>query len=127
MKIKALILLCSIIAHSLFQLFVVGHYVCNYDRYAKVLCKNKDNPSLQCNGSCVFMEKMAPGNTEVKADDTRELPVQKDVVVVFLLFLVSDVEQLQKPFAHKIQRIYATFYESVTRGYFEPPFKPPIR
>lgn len=127
MKIKALILLCSIIAHSLFQLFVVGHYVCNYDRYAKVLCKNKDNPGLQCNGSCVFMEKMAVGNLEVKADDTLELPVQKAVIVVFLLFLVSDVEQLQKPLTLKIRHIYSALYESVSRGFFKPPFKPPSR
>lgn len=31
----------------------------NYDYIVNVLCENKDNPKLQCNGKCYLMKKLA--------------------------------------------------------------------
>ncbi|MEX6626594.1 hypothetical protein [Tenacibaculum salmonis] len=63
-------------------------YAINYDYISKVLCINKDKPTLQCNGKCQLMLKIA----EQQDDDFKSLRiVTKDYPIGFveLINLVS--------------------------------------
>ena len=54
-------MLVVIIALALFfkPLLPVAEYIINYDYITKVLCINKAQPKLQCNGKCHLMKELA--------------------------------------------------------------------
>ena len=47
-------------------LWPVVEYVVNYDYIVKVLCENKDEPEMHCNGKCHLTKELAK---EAGADD----------------------------------------------------------
>lgn len=46
-------------------------YAINYDYIAKVLCLNRDQPELQCNGKCQLMQKLK----QQQEDDFKSLRI----------------------------------------------------
>ena len=48
-----------LLGQNTYNLYVVGHYLWDYERYATELCSNKDRPEMHCNGSCHLMQEVA--------------------------------------------------------------------
>lgn len=48
-------------------------FVIHQDYIAKNLCENRDKPELQCDGTCVFMEKLKLNDTE---PEKSKMPVE---------------------------------------------------
>jgi hypothetical protein len=74
----------------------VMEYVVNYEYISKVLCVNKAQPKLKCNGKCHLMKELA------KASDT-EKPISSDRKIAALEFEVIFLEELK---SFKITPIY---------------------
>lgn len=53
-------------------LWPIIEYVANYDYIATVLCENKDQPELECNGKCYLEKQLAKD-----AADDKENPLNK--------------------------------------------------
>lgn len=66
-KILAIILICSITLPTINMVGTLIKFSINNEYYAKVLCQNKNNPELKCNGKCVLMQKLQM-NAEQKQD-----------------------------------------------------------
>lgn len=41
-----------------YKTFMLIHYSIHYTYYAEVLCENKDNPMLECNGKCAISKEL---------------------------------------------------------------------
>lgn len=93
-RIVAVILLCSLISHSLMKLGVVAWYELNKDYVAEVLCINKDKPELECNGKC-YLNKQLKKADALTNDDNKNTP-QKYKEIEVLTFLLSDYIQLPR-------------------------------
>lgn len=93
-------------------------YAINYDYIAKVLCINKDNPELNCNGKCQLMEKLK----QQEEDDFNSLRIHmEEYPIGFVRVLKLENEpvttSIQKnKFHYKVDYSYL-FYQSV----FHPP------
>jgi len=61
----AFALTLSILFSSVSKTVLFLHYKSNFEYYAKVLCENKQKPTLQCNGKCHLKKEM-------KRDDQKQ-------------------------------------------------------
>lgn len=54
---------------SLMMPFVYLDFKLNQEYISKVLCINRDEPQLQCNGKCVLMQKMKEAHDQTQSQD----------------------------------------------------------
>ena len=101
----------------------VLEYVINYEYISKVLCINRDNPKMHCNGKCHLMKELA------KASDA-EKPFSSDKKSTFQILDVLIFEEIKSfkvvPFyfgnKEKISPYYSNLYFQLnSTSVFHPP------
>lgn len=58
MRIVVYILIFSLVMPITLKFGLMMNYQVQYDYYVNVLCENKDNDSLECNGKCALMKEL---------------------------------------------------------------------
>ena len=72
---KALFILTLIM--FLKPILPVLEYIVNYDYISKVLCINKDKPTLHCNGKCHLMKELAKASENEKPISDKKIAAQE--------------------------------------------------
>mgnify|MGYP001627757595 CR=1 FL=1 len=62
-KVKNTILILSAIILLTKPLWPVVDYIVNYDYIVNVLCENKEQPEMECNGKCYLSKELAKEST----------------------------------------------------------------
>jgi hypothetical protein len=70
-----------------YKTFMLIHYSVHYTYYAEVLCENKDNPMLECNGKCAISKELKKAE-EGKRNAEEQIPVWNKLEVS--QFIASD-------------------------------------
>ena len=109
-----------------FQFFVkigiVGHYLLNKEYISKVLCINKDKPSLNCEGRCQLKKKLNQQN-----EQENKLPSSVKEIVETVLFS-TPIESLSlTSFFKSLDIVTPTYAFSCINAYQEAIFQPPQR
>ena len=101
----------------------VADYIINYDYISKVLCENKAEPELKCNGKCQLMKELAKASEQEKPiTPVKKIQAQETEVLFF-----QEIQPLltrQTFFQHKnaIGNHYVNLYFHLACGsVFHPP------
>jgi hypothetical protein len=93
-------------------------YAINYDYISKVLCVNKDNPALQCNGKCQLMIKLQ----KQQDDDFKSLRiVGEDYPIGFVELLSVKREKLVLNIVSKLYSYNQNYSFLFSKLVFHPP------
>ncbi|KMQ68201.1 hypothetical protein ACM39_10160 [Chryseobacterium sp. FH2] len=97
-------------------------YAVNYDYISKVLCINKSNPELHCNGKCYLSKELA------KANDTDSSPLNKvknsgqKLLDIYILPEITKINKTEKSFFSNFGFLYKTAYSFLfLKNIFRPP------
>lgn len=75
------------------RLGIVGHYLINKTYYATVLCENKDNEAMNCEGSCRLNEELK--EVDKPATGGKEMPLRQQLKIS--AFLLSNCFEVAVP------------------------------
>lgn len=64
LRLQAILLIAVLTTPLVYNVGVLADYYVKYDYYAKVLCENKAQPELHCNGQCHLISELDPVNDE---------------------------------------------------------------
>ncbi len=117
--------ICSIFL-TLFVVFrplvPLVEYAVNYEYISQVLCINKNNPDLHCNGKCYVSKEIA------KTHDTDPSPVNKTknsgqkLLDVYVLPDNTEIQVTEKSFLADFKFTYKTDYSFLfLKNIFRPP------
>lgn len=101
----------------------VIEYNLNYDYISKVLCINKDEPELKCNGKCQLakeIKKTLPIETSDKQPGLPVIDFDK-----FPITYYKSNEQRIKPFEYSNKLNFFTYKTGKTINYIPSVFQPP--
>lgn len=83
-QVTAILLLLALAFPFTMRLGIVGHYLINKTYYATVLCENKDNAALDCEGSCRLNDEL--NEVEKPTTNGKEMPLRQQLKIsVFIL------------------------------------------
>ena len=85
-RVIAILLLLTVVAPALLKFSSVVNYMVEYDYYVNVLCENKDQPELKCNGTCHLAK-------EIKQAEEANTPPELPVEVKYEITLFHEVPQ----------------------------------
>ncbi len=114
-----------ILAIFLKPVFPVIEYIVNYDYISTVLCENKAQPIMQCNGKCHLMKELAKAADAEKPSSSDKKNTLLDKVD--LMFESTNAFVLQfypNNTKSKINAAYANLYSHLNADLF---FHPPAR
>ncbi|MGV3599456.1 MAG: hypothetical protein ACO1PI_16460 [Bacteroidota bacterium] len=74
-RITSILLLFTLAFPFALRIGIVGNYIVNKTYYATVLCQNKDNTELDCEGSCQLKEEL--NEIEQPIANSRKIPVSE--------------------------------------------------
>lgn len=103
--------------------FPVFQYVINYDYISKVLCINKENVALHCNGKCYLKNELAKSSESDTTSKDKETKTNTSIEILF--FKNIDTIQFEKDHFlsfTKINSRYSNLYFYLKNSYtFHPP------
>lgn len=118
--------ICSIFL-TLFVVFrplvPLVEYAVNYDYISKVLCINKSNPELHCNGKCYLSKELA------KTNDTDSSPLNKTknsgqkLLDIYVLPEITEIRNTEKISLFDFKFTYKTEYSFLFLKHI---FRPPV-
>lgn len=117
-RITSILLLALLCFQFLFKAGVAGYYFANKDYIATVLCINKENKAMHCDGKCYLKQKMqaADGNTKQASVNIKYEPVE------FLTAPFVSLSLLLPGFRSSSLITYICHYSSVCgNAVFQPP------
>ena len=98
-------------------------YVFNYDYIADVLCVNKKNVALQCNGKCHLKQQLSKTVTPFKSKNPKNISELKFDQRILILQKVDRPSLLHKRRGLKLTSFY---FENLNQyGASQPPSPPP--
>ncbi|MEC5172485.1 hypothetical protein [Chryseobacterium nepalense] len=119
-------LICSIFL-TLFVVFrplvPLVEYAVNYNYISEVLCVNKNNPELHCNGKCYVSKQIA------KTHDTDSSPLNKTknsgqkLLDIYVLPDITEIKTSKDAFFSNTSFLYETAYSFL---FLKPIFRPPV-
>lgn len=119
-------LICSIFL-TLFVVFrplvPLAEYAVNYHYISEVLCVNKSNPELHCNGKCYVSKQIA------KTHDTDSSPLNKTknsgqkLLDIYVLPDITEINTSKDVFFSNSSFLYETAYSFL---FLKPIFRPPV-
>lgn len=119
-------LICSIFL-TLFVVFrplvPLVEYAVNYDYISRVLCINKSNPELHCNGKCYLSKEIA------KTNDTDSSPLNKTknsgqkLLDMYVLPEITKISTSEKIFYSNSSFLYEMAYSFLFLKHI---FRPPV-
>jgi hypothetical protein len=98
-------------------------YAVNYDYISEVLCINKSNPQLQCNGKCYLSKEIA------KTNDTDSSPLDKTknsgqkLLDIYVLPEITKINTTGNAFFSNFNFLYETAYSFLFLKFI---FRPPV-
>tara|TARA_B100000678_G_scaffold92423_1_gene77164 strand:- start:41816 stop:42130 length:315 start_codon:yes stop_codon:yes gene_type:complete len=101
----------------------VVEYLANYDYIAKVLCINKDQPELHCNGKCYLMKQLAKGVAQKSNPQKTESHLKIEIPVLY--FAEEFRVEFFQPLA-SLQQPEETYDNLYTSTYTFELLRPPI-
>lgn len=120
----------NIICSIFFTVFVVFRplmplveYAVNYDYISEVLCVNKSNIELHCNGKCYLKNELA------KTNDTDSSPLNKTknsgqkLLDIYVLPEITEINKTGNVFFSNSDFLYETAYSFL---FLNPIFRPPV-
>ncbi|WP_276390311.1 hypothetical protein [Eudoraea chungangensis] len=81
---KAVVILFVAVLMLAKPLWPIAEYITNYDYIVTVLCENRDNPQLQCNGKCYLSKQFTKESKENKKNPFGEKQVNEIQQLLFL-------------------------------------------
>ena len=122
-RLLAIILFLVISFNSIVSIGLVSHYFLNQDYYANVLCENKSNKSLKCNGKCHLKKELAAIETPKNTTETPKSVSMKFESLTYLLF----GENIPKIYTNQLQEItFNHVTENIISRETDSLFRPPI-
>ena len=119
-------LICSIFL-TLFVVFrplvPLAEYAVNYDYISEVLCVNKSNPELHCNGKCYLKKEIA------KTNDTDSSPLNKTknsgqkLLDIYVLPEITEIRKTENAFFSNLNFRDKTAYSFLFLKHI---FRPPV-
>ena len=61
----------------------IVEYAVNYEYISKVLCVNKANPEMKCNGKCHLMKELAKSSEDEKPISDKKIAVKEFEILFF--------------------------------------------
>ncbi len=114
-----------IIALTLFlkPIFPVLDYIVNYDYISKVLCVNKEKPTMHCNGKCHLMKELAKeAENEKPTSPSKKTSQQETETLFYMSMLTFDLPNENRVLFSKINTHYLNLYDYATLiSVFHPP------
>ncbi|KIC65014.1 hypothetical protein RM51_00750 [Chryseobacterium taiwanense] len=98
-------------------------YAVNYDYISEVLCINKSNPELHCNGKCYLGKEIAITN------DTDSSPLNKTknsgqkLLDIYVLPEITEIDPTESAFFSNSDFLYETAYSFL---FLQHIFRPPV-
>ncbi|WP_415325285.1 hypothetical protein [Chryseobacterium sp. MMS23-Vi53] len=119
-------LICSIFL-TLFVVFrplvPLVEYAVNYDYISEVLCVNKSNPELHCNGKCYVSKQIA------KTNETDSSPLNKTknsgqkLLDIYVLPEIAQINKTENAFFSNLNFLYKIAYSFLFLKHI---FRPPV-
>lgn len=118
-RLGSYIFLLTLVVHTFSQVVIIGEYFINQDYIAAVLCENKDEPEMECNGKC-YLKKELKKDEERKGDE-------KTTKVEVLLFCEVKLAESDAIIDFQIEKTESSIYLSrrLSSGYHQDIFHPP--
>jgi len=101
----------------------IVEYITKYDYIISVLCENKDQPELECNGKCYLSKQLAKENGN-QEDNPAQKTHQSDIKT-FLIVEKLPVFQIEFIGLETTQEFYGTKPDLYTSIYMGASPKPP--
>jgi hypothetical protein len=103
-RILAFSLALMIVSQAFINLGITVYWLANHAYIATILCENKDNPALHCDGKCYLRKKMAETTDSSPSNDTSkslnlkkslelaEFPAETPVVFIPQLTVIPAIQ-----------------------------------
>lgn len=75
----SIFVLITVLLGAVSKTWIYSHYRMNYETYAKVLCENKNKPSLHCDGKCQLKKELK----QQEKDENQSLPKEVNLDLFF--------------------------------------------
>lgn len=95
-------------------------YAANYEYISKVLCINKNKPTLHCNGKCYLAKELAKSSQE---DSSKAKNQTQKIIDVYIPTEISEIQFSEKEFFTEISFVYKKDYAYLFLTHI---FHPPI-
>ena len=82
-QLVAILSIVAICAGLFMKIGLMANYAVQYDKYNE-LCENKDNPAMECHGSCLLSQEMST------VDTTQSKPVLHNLTSLFIPLFFED-------------------------------------
>ncbi|RFN58151.1 hypothetical protein [Marixanthomonas ophiurae] len=122
MKQFGSLLLLSFFCFSILRPLVpYFEYVVDYDYIANVLCINKDEPEMQCNGKCHLTQELSKAN-EATNPNNKSIPhIEFDKYPI----ICQAFKGIILSFSSEVKPIFQTYWFSVKKYSLQPDTPPP--
>lgn len=117
-KFTAIILLFAVLISTYNKCFVYAGYKINQKYIASLLCENRKNPELHCNGNCFLMKKIKQANDKEK---NNEAEFKKNNAYEAL---ISTILSIHAPFVKFTKLVFKNLsfsYPEKSNFIFQPP------
>ena len=118
--------ICSIFL-TLFLVFrplvPLVEYAVNYDYISGVLCVNKNNPGLHCNGKCYLSKELAKTNDADSPPFSKTKNSGQKILDFYILPDRTEIQNTGKIFLFDFKFTYKTDYSFL---FLNPVFRPPV-
>ena len=98
------------------------NYAVNYEYISEILCENRDQPELMCNGKCYLSKELAENSDYLPKQEITKLNLQSDI------FVAGDVYCFQNFSAESVWQPVKMEYISILYRFlhFKNIFHPPL-
>ncbi|MCS3531055.1 hypothetical protein [Chryseobacterium sp. JUb7] len=117
--------ICSIFL-TLFVVFrplvPLVEYAVNYDYISEVLCINKSNPELHCNGKCYVSKQIAKTNDADSSPLNKTKNSGQKLLDIYVLPEITGINTTENAFFSSFSFLYETAYSFLfLKNIFRPP------
>lgn len=122
MKQFGSLILLSLFCFSILRSLVpYVEYYANYDYIANVLCINKDEPEMQCNGKCHLQNELSKTNDTNNPNDKSAPSIEFDKFPI----ICQTFNKITFSITSEERPLFQTYQFSVKNYFFQPDTPPP--
>lgn len=112
---KSLVILVVALTMLFKPLWPIADYIVNYDYIVNVLCENKEQPELQCDGKCYLSKMLAEESNQNDKNpfEQRQTTVEQVHPICFQSLLVFDFSMFVNSTAKQPITYSKTFFSSI--------------
>lgn len=118
--------ICSIFL-TLFVVFrplvPLVEYAVHYNYISEVLCVNKDNAELHCNGKCYLRKQLSKVNDTDSSPSNKTKSSGQKLLDIYVLPEITEINTTENTFISNFNFLYKTAYSFLFLKYI---FRPPV-